>query len=1002
MLESNNKRRREWIGPAAGTTRRKERSGENTTANLSSTARSFRFRVAVVSASLLGACLFVVWCPGGVEGHGLRIAKTGLTLNRTAWKRSHEDSRALSLDGIDYDSLDSVKESERSNGGHLKSSEDPAGKTNDGAGTVPPTVETTGNPTGSPTTSTTLDPTGAPTIATESPTYAPTYVPTYAATKDPSNAPTNAPVAAPTDSPTSTPTEEPSELPTITPVSSPGSVEPTPINTPYSDGYFDTPTVELTDVPTVYEGDLQLMTLFPDLFPEPDDPEPDDPEPDDPEPDDGADSPVETPPDDPILPPSPLFPQPSSPQNSPAETPDDDDEEEEEEEEAEEDPTESPVQSPTDDPTDSPVQTPTDDPTQSPVRTPTDDPTSSPTDEDGMWLPLTLDPRQDQTESPTFNPTFYPTDNVWTPPTNPPRPVTRSPTVAPDETPSPTAEPVPDPTPPPTPLPTNPPVPDPTPDPTPPPTTRPPTPLPTPLPTTKPPTPLPTRPPTPLPTPIPTLPPSPYPTTQDPTPSGTLEPTRYPSALPTMSPTVSPEPTDALPSSAPSIFPSSNPTAPPSISPSGLPSSEPSSAPSLPLQNELVQSQMAMFPMAQGQRLTGRDAIVWEAITDQTIRNSILSTELDPPLFDLVVGVNIERQIPSGSKQSIKEDENSNRRFLQAGEAPDDALIIVFDVVLSYRSESKDQDVDQLVFSAFDTSLDRADYVMKLQQQSNTYAPVEDVEVKVEGYVPPPTLPPSSGGDVNIAVIVGASVGGAALIILIALLLMRRRSGKHTVVASDNGRETEVSPTTVGQNVKVSTEILVEPQDDVSTLGDPMFGQGGMMMNGMDKDEVTASIGEDYDYAKAYRQAKDPLSVGGNTMNTRDRTTSEEFTKMSSTNSAAMSKLGRMGENLFADDGSFEQQFQDPEERFDVVAPAGKLGMVIDTPNGNIPVVHAIKETSVLADQVRVGDRLLSVDGEDCVGMTAMQVSKLISLKSEKPARVLVFARSDSNTNQPQ
>jgi C-terminal processing protease CtpA/Prc len=126
--------------------------------------------------------------------------------------------------------------------------------------------------------------------------------------------------------------------------------------------------------------------------------------------------------------------------------------------------------------------------------------------------------------------------------------------------------------------------------------------------------------------------------------------------------------------------------------------------------------------------------------------------------------------------------------------------------------------------------------------------------------------------------------------------------------------------------------------------------------------------------------------------------TSEDYTKSSSVNSAGMmSKLGRMGESLFSDDASFEQQFAQPEERFDVVAPAGKLGMVIDTPNGGSPVVHAIKDTSVLSDRVRVGDRLLSVDGDDCTAMTAMQVSKLISLKSEKPARVLVFSRSREN-----
>ena len=123
---------------------------------------------------------------------------------------------------------------------------------------------------------------------------------------------------------------------------------------------------------------------------------------------------------------------------------------------------------------------------------------------------------------------------------------------------------------------------------------------------------------------------------------------------------------------------------------------------------------------------------------------------------------------------------------------------------------------------------------------------------------------------------------------------------------------------------------------------------------------------------------------------------------MSSVQSVSLSKVGKMGESIFADDSSFEEQFKDPEERLDVVAPAGKLGMVIDTPNGGIPVVHAIKDTSVLIDDVRVGDRLLSVDGEDCTVMTAMQVSKLISLKSNKPARVLVFARTPTkNLEQP-
>lgn len=37
------------------------------------------------------------------------------------------------------------------------------------------------------------------------------------------------------------------------------------------------------------------------------------------------------------------------------------------------------------------------------------------------------------------------------------------------------------------------------------------------------------------------------------------------------------------------------------------------------------------------------------------------------------------------------------------------------------------------------------------------------------------------------------------------------------------------------------SEIVVEHQDDVSTLGDPMFGAGGMLIPGLEKDETVAA-----------------------------------------------------------------------------------------------------------------------------------------------------------------
>ena len=78
----------------------------------------------------------------------------------------------------------------------------------------------------------------------------------------------------------------------------------------------------------------------------------------------------------------------------------------------------------------------------------------------------------------------------------------------------------------------------------------------------------------------------------------------------------------------------------------------------------------------------------------------------------------------------------------------------------------------------------------------------------------------------------------------------------------------------------------------------------------------------------------------------------------------------------------------------EIIAPAGKLGVVIDTPDDGAPVVHAVKESSVISDQIQVGDKLVAVDDQDVTAMTAIKVSKLISKKSANPSRKLTVIRS--------
>jgi len=86
-------------------------------------------------------------------------------------------------------------------------------------------------------------------------------------------------------------------------------------------------------------------------------------------------------------------------------------------------------------------------------------------------------------------------------------------------------------------------------------------------------------------------------------------------------------------------------------------------------------------------------------------------------------------------------------------------------------------------------------------------------------------------------------------------------------------------------------------------------------------------------------------------------------------------------------------------EKILVCAPPGHLGVVIGTPSGEL-AVHGIEEESVLYNKIRIGDRLISVDGQSTTGVRADSVSKLIGSKAMNPRRDLVFLRPSSPGSQ--
>jgi len=310
-----------------------------------------------------------------------------------------------------------------------------------------------------------------------------------------------------------------------------------------------------------------------------------------------------------------------------------------------------------------------------------------------------------------------------------------------------------------------------------------------------------------------------------------------------------------------------------------------------------------------------------------------------------------------------------------------------------------DNQITTFVGEAFNNPSDRNAYLDELQSRlpgetdgvHETFSTINSLWVDVNGVrqdapesVSSPLANETRG--VNMAFIIGPIAGGLCALLLTGCFVLRRRKA--------SGSEGSESPS---GDQRVSSVIEVEPQDEISTLGDPTFAPGMMFAAGMERDDtVTESIvsAGDYDYTRAYGGGgPGSVSTAGRCTSSLSREGSGVSTGRSSGNFSNEVVRRVDSSSLFSDDASFEKQFKEDGRQIKVLAPPGKLGVVIDRPFGSVPIVHAIKDTSVLADQIRVGDKLLSVDGEDTTSLSAIEVSKLISMKADRPSRLLVFLR---------
>jgi len=299
------------------------------------------------------------------------------------------------------------------------------------------------------------------------------------------------------------------------------------------------------------------------------------------------------------------------------------------------------------------------------------------------------------------------------------------------------------------------------------------------------------------------------------------------------------------------------------------------------------------------------------------------------------------------------------------------ATAFFYDVRIDIRSAIIVHNLRRYIGGPFDSREERATLVEAMRSSGcPEYESFRDVTLMLP--VDDPNIPgltdSPSNDSAKTGVIAGsvAAIAAAAMLVGIFIFVRIQRRG------DDDGMDEVVfdmsqTPGLNGNDHDIASEIGLRTDLEVSTLGDPIPPG---TFPGVGDVSTAGSFSLDYDYKAYYQEGpsileEDTAGYGGDSLS-----------------------------NLLlpADDDTFEAQYG-AEEHFEVLAPAGVLGLILETNKDGVPTINNIKPSSVLADQVRIGDRLLSVDGIDVSVMLASDVSRLIASKKDAPTRKFVFSR---------
>jgi len=439
-------------------------------------------------------------------------------------------------------------------------------------------------------------------------------------------------------------------------------------------------------------------------------------------------------------------------------------------------------------------------------------------------------------------------------------------------------------------------------------------------------------------------------------------------------------------------------------------------------------------------------AQTWQDVTTNWVLDYWKKTQR---VTKLSVGTLIIKQDPPYSTPgSTKKQRSGQRRvewqqqmrYLQTPE-----VTLLFQQTVNYQVPSGITEFpppESICTEPFATFALRSDYIATLVNASSAFQNITTVsQFKVTD--PPPAQPkkPWYALVADQPIILGAVGGGILLCIMVIFTICicrgQKNGGDITINSKQRNEANGNLPNGAGRVDGVAVhghvpfgrhysqeqhrrsrdarmdsyiEVRNEKLDDISTLGDPLspYDKNYLIRQRLNTDASTKtseqektvgpSIINDFDYTKTFGGKFDPipnetLPSAYDATRTNAYYSSSERNNIKARPSALVSPVS-VDQQSVTSDGSFDQAFEGPEERIVVMAPPGKLGVVIDTFDNGEPGVNSIREDSVLQDQLRVGDILVEFDGIDTTDMTALQVSTLIGEKSKNPVRTLVFVRN--------